>query len=127
MDKKTAGLLGAVAGLATVSSAQAAITPTSSPSAALEVSTYADLLAPIPNAVAALKADDTARAQKLAAEVKTAQGYYYPYGSYYPQPSNPYYTTPYYYGQYNYRPYYYRYHHHHHHHHHHHNDWYWGR
>ena len=92
MDKKLAGLLGAVAGLATLGAAQAAPNPTD----ALQASSYADLLAPIPNASALLKADDAAPATNAAAEPLLAQ-YYYP-------PS------------YSYQPYY---HHHHHHHHHH--------
>lgn len=97
MDKKLAGLLGAVAGLATISSAQAAPEPGATPSEALQASSYADLLAPIPNAVAALEADNAARAQNL----ELAQYYnYYPYSNYYPYPPPPYY---------------------HHHHHHHHN------
>jgi hypothetical protein len=97
MDKKIAGLLGAVAGLATISSAQAA--PESGPTASegLQASSYVDLLAPIPNAVAALEADNAARAQNL----ELAQYYgYYPNSNYYPYPPPPYY---------------------HHHHHHHHN------
>jgi hypothetical protein len=93
MDKKIAGLLSAVAGLATVGAAQAAVNP--APSGALHASSYADLLAPVPNAAAQLKADNAARAEQ--GEVELAQ-YYYNYGS-----------PPYYY-----------YHHHHHHHHHHH-------
>ena len=99
MDKKIAGLLGAVAGLATISSAQAAPEPGPTPSEALQASSYADLLAPIPNPVAALEADNAARAQNL----ELAQYYnYYPYSNYYSYP------PPYY----------------HHHHHHHHNNYY---
>jgi hypothetical protein len=113
MDKKIAGLLGAVAGLATISSAQAAPEPGPTPSEALQASSYADLLAPIPDAVAALEADNAARAQNL----ELAQYYgYYPYSNYYAYPPYP-------------PPPYYRHHHHHHHnhytrhhhHHHHHN------
>ncbi len=100
MDKKIAGLLGAVAGLATISSAQAAPEPGPAPSEALQASSYADLLAPIPNPVAALEVDNAARAQNL----ELAQYYnYYPYSNYYSYP------PPYY---------------HHHHHHHHHNNYY---
>lgn len=99
MDKKIAGLLGAVAGLATISSAQAAPEPGPAPSEALQASSYADLLAPISNPVAALEADNAARAQNL----ELAQYYnYYPYSNYYSYP------PPYY----------------HHHHHHHHNNYY---
>jgi hypothetical protein len=91
MDKKIAGLLGAVAGLATLGAAQAAPNPTE----ALHVSSYADLLAPISNATELLKANDAAPAKNAAAEPLLAQ-YSYP-------PS-----------------YYYRHYTHHHHHHHHH-------
>jgi hypothetical protein len=97
MGKKIAGLLGAVAGLATVGAAQAAPQPAQNlPQAP---SSYADLLAPIANPVEALQADNAARAQ--APEVELAQYYYYGYRPYY-----------------NYRPYYYHHHRHHHHHHH---------
>ena len=96
MDKKIAGLLGAVAGLATVSSAQASTGPAQNATEGPQASSYADLLAPIPNAVELLKADNAARAQNI----ELAQwNYYYPYYSYTPYP--------------------YRYYHHHHHHHHH--------
>ncbi len=98
MDKKIAGLLGAVAGLAAVSSAQAALNPAPDAAEALQASSYADLLAPVSNAVVLLKADDAARVREAAADaadaVQVAQAYYYPYR--YPH---------------------YRYHHHHHHHH----------
>jgi hypothetical protein len=94
MDKKLAGLLGAVAGLATMSAAQAAPHPAQNPSEALQANSYADLLAPIPNAASMLKADDAARVQQPA-EMQLAQVYYAPY----PPP-------------------YVAYHHHHHHHHH---------
>jgi hypothetical protein len=59
MDKKIAGLLGAVAGLATAGGVVQAA----------PVANYADLLAPVPNAVAALKADEAARAQQAQAEL----------------------------------------------------------
>ena len=118
MDKKTVGLLGAVAGLATIGSAQAAINPAPNPPQALRASSYADLLAPIPNAAALLKADDAARTQaatEAAGGVRLTQYYYY----------SPYYYNPYYYN-YPYSPYYYppyyRRHFYYHHHHHHHNN-----
>ena len=67
MDKKIAGLLGAAAALASMSAANAA-TPVSTD--ALQATSYADLLNPVPNAVAQLIADDATRA---ADEVKTAR------------------------------------------------------
>jgi hypothetical protein len=68
MEKKTAGLLGALAGLATMGSAQAAIHPALNASKALQASSYTELLAPVPNAVALLKADDATRAQRSVAD-----------------------------------------------------------
>jgi hypothetical protein len=56
MDKKIAGLLGAVAALGTVSSTQAA--PLPPPQEVLHANSYADLLNPIPNAGAVLRAMD---------------------------------------------------------------------
>jgi hypothetical protein len=67
MDKKIAGLLGAIAGLATIGTAQAAINPAAVPDT-LQASSYTDLLTPIAHPIALLKADDAARAQKPAAE-----------------------------------------------------------
>ena len=105
MDKKIVGLLGAVAGLATVVSAEAATAPAANQAEALRASSYADLLAPIPNAVELVRADDAAQAQ--ASQPASREGvqpvagfsvqFGYPYGYAYP---------------------YRRYHHHHHHHHH---------
>lgn len=97
MDKKIAGLLGAVAGIATIVSAQAA-----TPSAAPAALSYADLLAPIPDAVEQLKAADAARAQPQNEQVAQYYNGYYGYG----------------YTGYN-SGYGFRRHHHHHHHHHH--------
>jgi hypothetical protein len=106
MDKKVAGLVGVVAGLATMGGAQAATPAAGEPTEPLHASSYADLLAPIANPVELLKADNAARAQKLAAamsgERQVAQAY-----------------SPY---AYPYPPYAY----HHHHHHHHHHNAYWG-
>lgn len=114
MDKKIAGLLGAVAGLALVGSAQAAIAPAASPSEALHASSYSDLLTPIPNAAALLRADDAAQAQAAlqpdsepADGVQTAQYY------------RPFYHHHHHHHHHGYYGYYRNYHHHHHHHHHH--------
>jgi hypothetical protein len=60
MDKKIAGLLGAAAALSTMTGVQAA--PAQPPSLA-PASSYKDLLEPISNALAALKADEAARTQ----------------------------------------------------------------
>ena len=103
MDKTTAGLLGvAAAGLATMGSAQAASAPVNDPSEVLRASSYADLLSPVQDAVAVMKADDDARARasdvELPSGVQLADGYFPNFGPVY--------------------------HHHHHHHHHHHQVYY---
>jgi len=69
MDKKIAGLLGAVAALGTMGAAQA----TPAQNDPMQVNSYADLLNPVPNAAAALAADDEARASREADGVKMAQ------------------------------------------------------
>ncbi len=91
MDKKIAGLLGAVAGLATMSTVQAATSSCAGPAEALQTSSYADLLAPISNPAAVLKADNAARAKAAERlnDVELAQAHYYPYYSP-PTPNYPY-------------------------------------
>ena len=71
MDKKIAGLLGAVAAVTTMTGAQAA---TQSPAATLQASSYADLLIPVPNATAALIADNEVLAQAPAKRSDGVQG-----------------------------------------------------
>jgi hypothetical protein len=64
MEKKTAGLLGAIAGLATIGAAHAAVPPTPSAADMMQASSYGDLLTPIPNAAALMQSDDAARTQQ---------------------------------------------------------------
>jgi hypothetical protein len=76
MDKKIAGLLGAVAALGTLNGAQAAPTPASSD--VLQANSYADLLEPIPNAGKVLQAlDERTPAKPAEANVQLAQYYYH--------------------------------------------------
>jgi len=111
MEKTTAGLLGAIASLATMGAAQAA-TEGASP---LHAASYAELLAPIPNAKAQLALSNAELLRQYAqARIDLVQEYYggpppgYPpphhhhhhHHDYYPPPPPP------------------VYHHHHHHHHH---------
>lgn len=58
MDKKIAGLLGAVGALASINTAQA--TTSSDPAEVLKAGSYTDLLEPIPNAMKKLQAVDVA-------------------------------------------------------------------
>lgn len=71
MDKKIAGLLGAVAGLATMGAANAAVQGPASPLPA--AASYAELLSPVSNASEVLIADDAARMQQGEAGVQLAQ------------------------------------------------------
>jgi hypothetical protein len=74
MDKKIAGLLGAVATLGTLNAAQAAPAPAPVPADTLQANSFADLLEPIPNAKALLQAiDEQAPAQSAKDNVQLAQ------------------------------------------------------
>ena len=75
MNKRIAGLLGAAAALTTMSAAQAAVPP----GELAPPSSYAELLAPVANASAALKADDARLAENSAGEVQLAQYYHHHY------------------------------------------------
>lgn len=67
MDKKIAGLLGAAAALTAVSAASAATGPAPATS-------YRDLLEPVPNALAALRADEARNGNSPTSEgVRVAQ------------------------------------------------------
>ncbi len=99
MDKKIVGAIGAIAGLATLDTAAQA-TPAAVPAQPQGAKSFAELLDPIPNALAALRAADAAArvtaeqtAQAQAGEVQVA-GY-----------------------RHHHHHRYWRYHHHHHHHH----------
>jgi hypothetical protein len=118
MEKKIAGLLGAVATLGAVNAAQAAPTPSPAPSDILRANSFADLLEPIPNAAALLQAvDESAPSPSANENVQLAQifiehhhhhhHHHHAYRRYAPRVV----IVP---------PGYGRYHHHHHHHHHHH-------
>jgi hypothetical protein len=74
MDKRLAGLLGAAAALTAVGGAQAA-TPTQSTETAPGAS-YRELLDPVPNALAALMADEGQHA-KAAARGETQLAYHH--------------------------------------------------
>jgi len=74
LERKIAGLLGAVAALGTISSAQAAPAPT--PSDVLQANSYAELLQPIPNAASVLQAIDEQQGPGSGeAKVQLAQVY----------------------------------------------------
>jgi hypothetical protein len=110
MDKKIAGLIGAVSSLAALDPAQAAIAHHLSD--AMRAQSYDDLLEPIPNAVPLLQASDTLLKQRDAeasqAKVEMAQYYYHHHHHHR-------FFRPYYHHHHHryFRPYY---HHHHHHH-----------
>ena len=95
MDQKIVGIVGAIAGLAALDATQGAATAAPSPEGIPSAKSFAELLDPIPNALAMLRAVDTAAATRSQdeasqnADVKLAQ----------------------------YHHHHHRYHHHHHHHH----------
>ena len=91
MDKKIVGLLGAVAAVTSFDGAQAAVSPNTD---GMRANTYAELLNPIPNAVALLIADDAARSAKPE-DLQLARHHHHHHHRYHPR----------------------RHHHHHHHHH----------
>ena len=118
MEKKIAGLLGAMATLGAFSAAQAAPSPSPAPSDVLRANSFADLLEPIPNAASLLQAiDESAPAQSADGNVQLAQFYHHHHHHHHHSQ----YRRDYDYG---YGPRVivvprYRHHHHHHHHHHH--------
>lgn len=112
MDKKIAGLLGAVAAVATVGGAQASTAPVQASNDPLTARSYADLLAPIPNATEALIADNAQLEAKPSEGVQLAQYYHHHHHHH-----HGYYR--YYHHHHHHHHGYYRYYHHHHHHHHH--------
>ncbi len=87
MEKKIAGLLGAMATLGAFNAAQAAPIPTPAPSDVLRANSFAELLQPIPNAAALLKAVDESRPNPSADEnVQLAQFYHHSSSSSSPPP-----------------------------------------
>jgi hypothetical protein len=75
MEKTILGIVGAVAGLATVGGAQAATPATQDTSGVPAARSFAELLDPIPNALAALQAADAAAPAQDEADMKVAQVY----------------------------------------------------
>jgi hypothetical protein len=119
MEKKIAGLLGAVATLGAFNAAEAAPTPAPAPSDVLRANSFAQLLQPIPNAASLLQAiDESAPVPSADENVQLAQFYRHhhhhhhhsQYRGYYGYDEGPRVIVV---------PRRYRHHHHHHHHHHH--------
>ncbi|WP_267425810.1 hypothetical protein [Methylobacterium sp. GC_Met_2] len=118
MDKTVAGLVGAVTLLAAGDPAQAAVPAPVRLQAVMQAESYADLLKPIPDAVALLKESDaTAQAEPLSAASEgdaTVQQVQY----YHHHHHHRFYGPYYHHHHHHHHRYYRRYHHHHHHHHH---------
>lgn len=119
MDKTVAGLIGAVTLLAAANPAQAAMPVATDLKAAMQAESYADLLKPIPDAVALLRESDAAeaKAELLApasegeATVQEAQ-YYYPHHHHHHR-----FYRRFYHHHHHHHRFFRRFHHHHHHHH----------
>lgn len=73
MERKLAGLLGAVAGLATMGAAHAATQTGPSASPLPTAASYSELLGPVSDATVLLAADDAARFQQRSGDVQVAQ------------------------------------------------------
>jgi len=109
MGKKIAGLLGAMAALGAFNAAEAAPAPGPAPTDVLRANSFADLLEPIPNAVALLQAvDESGPASSANENIQLAQ---YHHHHHHHHAMRRYIVVP-------------RRHRHHHHHHHHHHDHY---
>ncbi|MBP32599.1 MULTISPECIES: hypothetical protein [Methylobacterium] len=121
MDKTVAGLIGAITLLGAADPAQAAMPAPTGLEAAMQAGSYADLLKPIPDAVALLKESDEAAAKvqllQAASEgeatVQEAQ-YYYHHHHHHHRFFRPFYHHHH---HHHHHRYFRRYHHHHHHHH----------
>ncbi|HVX74552.1 MAG TPA: hypothetical protein VHB49_00390 [Bradyrhizobium sp.] len=115
MERKIAGLIGAVAAIGAASGvAQAAPSPTTTD--VLNANSFADLLEPIPNAAAKLQAIDEQTSDSAEPGLQLAQYYYHHHHHHHHHHHRywrrgPIVVVP---------PRWHRYHHHHHHHHHHH-------
>jgi len=118
MDKKIVGVVGVISGLASFDGAQAATEALPNTNELPAARSYAELLDPIPNALALLMALDAAQAsagladpQAQSPDVKLAQYYHHHHHHHH---------------HHHYRRYYHHHHHHHyyHHHHHHHHHYY---
>jgi hypothetical protein len=118
MDKKIVGLAGAISALATMTAVEAA--RAGEAAEVLNARSYAELLQPIPNAVALLMAADAVNVARAKGEaeqnpnVKLAQ---YGYDHHHHHHHR-------WYHHHHHHRWYYRHRHHHHHHHHHHHDMY---
>ena len=74
MEKKIAGLLGAMATLGAVDTAPASQGPSAAPTEVMRANSFADLLEPIPNAASLLQAiDESEPAQPTDSKVQLAQ------------------------------------------------------
>jgi hypothetical protein len=112
MDKKIAGAIGALSALVTLDASQAATAPAPNAGEPLKASSFAELLQPIPNALARLRTAEEARARAGEAEVQVAQYWRHHHHHHHHHAH----------WRYGWRPrFFYR--HHHHHHHHHHSHW----
>jgi hypothetical protein len=111
MDKKIAGLIGAVSALASFDVAHAATT--SHVQDVMTVNSYDDLLKPIPNAVETLKASNAVLAEQAASDngAKLEMAQYYHHHHHHHR-----FFRPFYRHHHHHHHHFFRHHHHHHHH-----------
>jgi hypothetical protein len=116
MDQKIVGIVGAVAGLATLDATQGTAAAAPNPQGFADAKSYAELLDPIPNARARLQAaaDRAANQDGEVGNVELVQYRYYHHHHHH------HHHHRYYHHHHHHHHFWRRYHHHHHHHHHHH-------
>jgi hypothetical protein len=115
MDQKIVGIVGAVAGLASLDATQGVANASPNPQGLTEAKSYAELLDPIPNALATLRAADVA-ATGQKDEARTSGDVRLAYHHHHHHHHHRFYHHHHHHHWWRPR----RYHHHHHHHHHHH-------
>jgi hypothetical protein len=121
MSRKVTGLVGTVAAVVMCDASMAATQAQPNPGNALRVESYADLLEPIPNAAALLRAVD--REQDTQAP-RVQLAYYYHHHHHHHRYWRGWYAEPYYHHHHHHHGYWrWRHHHHHHHHHRYYRDW----
>jgi hypothetical protein len=118
MEQKIIGIVGAIAGLASLDSTQAA-QATESPTGFQPARSYAELLDPVPNALAMLRAAD-ASARSAPAGEATGEGANVQLAQYHHHHHHHHHLYRRFYHHHHHHHLYRRFYHHHHHHHHHH-------
>lgn len=89
MDQKIVGIVGAIAGLASLDATQGAANAAPNPDALKGAQSYAELLNPIPNALATLRAADSDAARtQVSKDVRVAADHHHHHHHRYVKPKH---------------------------------------